>query len=221
MSDHSVRATITVFLLILSSAALAVDSTPSATPPTEPKAATPAAPGTSPSSNANAASAKVEPVPLDDIRVFVEVFHKIKSDYVQEVSDKQLLEDAIKGMLAGLDPHSAYLDAEAYDELQEGTSGEFGGLGIEVGTDAGLIKVISPIDDTPASRAGIQAGDTIIRIDSSPVRGMSLNDAIKKMRGAVGSKISLTILREGAAKPIEVTLAVSYTHLTLPTNREV
>jgi carboxyl-terminal processing protease len=145
-------------------------------------------------------------LPLDDIRVFVEVFHKVKKDYVEEVSDKQLLEDAIKGMLAGLDPHSSYLDAEAYTELQEGTSGEFGGLGIEVGTDDGLIKVISPIDDTPASRAGIQAGDTIIRINGAPVRGMSVNDAIKKMRGDIGTKIGLTVTREGLAKPLELTL---------------
>ncbi|MGH8598453.1 MAG: S41 family peptidase, partial [Gammaproteobacteria bacterium] len=145
-------------------------------------------------------------LPLDDIRVFVEVFHKVKKDYVQEISDKQLLEDAIKGMLAGLDPHSSYLDADAYDELQEGTTGEFGGLGIEVGTEDGLIKVISPIDDTPASRAGMQAGDTLIRIDDSPLRGMSLNDAIKKMRGKVGSAIKLTVLREGVAKPLDISL---------------
>ena len=181
--------------------AIAADPAPP-TPPATPDTVPPVAP-----TNAKPAEAKVDPVPLDDIRVFVEVFHKIKSDYVQIVTDKQLLEDAIKGMLAGLDPHSSYLDAEAYDELQEGTTGEFGGLGIEVGTDAGLIKVISPIDDTPASRAGILAGDTIIRIDGSPVRGMALADAIKKMRGAIGSKIDLTIIREGAAKPLELSLA--------------
>ncbi|MEN9726823.1 MAG: hypothetical protein RL434_1189, partial [Pseudomonadota bacterium] len=144
-----------------------------------------------------------ESLPLDDLRVFVEVFHKIKRDYVEDVSDQQLLENAIKGMLEGLDPHSAYLDGEAYTELQEGTSGEFGGLGIEIGTEDGLIKIISPIDDTPASRAGIQAGDTIIRLDGAPVRGMSVNAAVKKMRGEVGSAIELTIMREGEAKPLE------------------
>lgn len=147
-----------------------------------------------------------ETLPLDDLRVFVEVFHKVKRDYVEDVSDRQLLENAIKGMLEGLDPHSAYLDGEAYTELQEGTSGEFGGLGIEIGTEDGLIKIISPIDDTPASRAGIQAGDTIVRLDGAPVRGMSVNDAVKKMRGEVGSSIELTIVREGAAKPLELTL---------------
>ncbi len=170
-------------------------------------AAEPVAP-TAPLPTANAAEPTPTPaeLPLDDIRVFVEVFHKVQKDYVEAVSDKQLLENAIKGMLAGLDPHSAYLDADAYTELQEGTTGEFGGLGIEVGTEDGLIKVISPIDDTPASRAGVKAGDTIIRLDGTPVRGMALNDAIKKMRGEVGSKITLSIMREGAAKPLEITL---------------
>lgn len=164
------------------------------------------APASSPNATSTPAAPTAADLPLDDIRVFVEVFHKVKKDYVEEVSDKQLLSDAIKGMLAGLDPHSSYLDAEAYDELQEGTTGEFGGLGIEVGTDDGLIKVISPIDDTPASRGGVQAGDTIVRLDDSPVRGMSLNDAIKKMRGKVGSPIKLTIVREGLAKPLEISL---------------
>jgi len=187
-----------------------------ATPPASPTAPAPQAPDAPPPTSAPATPAasvgtpasttEVEPLPLDDIRVFVEVFHKVKRDYVEEVADKQLLEDAIKGMLEGLDPHSAYLDPEEYTELQEGTTGEFGGLGIEVGTEDGLIKVISPIDDTPASRAGIQAGDTIIRIDGTPVRGMSTSDAIKKMRGKVGTKIELTITREGRAKPLDVTL---------------
>jgi carboxyl-terminal processing protease len=174
------------------------------TPPSEPVTPTPPATVTTPA--APAEKAPTADLPLDEIRVFVEVFHKVKNDYVEEVTDKQLLEDAIKGMLAGLDPHSSYLDAEAYDELQQGTQGEFGGLGIEVGTEDGLIKVIAPIDDTPASRGGIQAGDTIIRIDDSPVRGMVLNDAVKKMRGKVGSSIKLTVVREGSAKPIEITL---------------
>lgn len=159
------------------------------------------------SSSAEAPAPTVESaLPLDDLRVFVEVFHKVKNDYVEEVSDHQLIENAIKGMLEGLDPHSAYLNDDAYTELQEGTAGEFGGLGIEIGTEDGLIKIISPIDDTPASRAGIQAGDTIIRLDGTPVRGMSVNDAVKKMRGEVGSAIGLTLIREGEAKPIELTL---------------
>jgi carboxyl-terminal processing protease len=179
---------------------LAEDVTPTPTAPSS-TAAPPA-----PQSDASPTTTPQTTLPLDDIRIFVEVFHKVKTDYVEEVSDKQLLESAIKGMLAGLDPHSTYLDAEEYDELQEGTTGEFGGLGIEVGTEEGLIKVISPIDDTPASRAGIQAGDTIVRLDGTPVRGMSLNDAIKKMRGKVGTKIELTITREGEPKPLEIAL---------------
>mgnify|MGYP005810118061 CR=1 FL=1 len=153
-----------------------------------------------------AASAAPEELPIDDIRVFVEVLHKVKSDYVEPVSDKVLLENAIKGMLAGLDPHSAYLDPESYQELQEGTSGEFGGLGIEVGSEDGFIKVVSPIDDTPASRAGVQAGDIIIRLDDMPVKGMGLNEAIKKMRGKPGTKINLSIMREGVEKPLNLTL---------------
>ena len=145
-------------------------------------------------------------LPLDDLRVFVEVFHKVKRDYVEDISDKQLLENAIRGMLEGLDPHSAYLDETAYSELQEGTTGEFGGLGIEIGSEDGLIKIISPIDDTPASRAGIQAGDTIIRLDGAPVRDMSINEAVKKMRGEVGTSIELTLMREGVAQPLEMQL---------------
>ena len=129
-------------------------------------------------------------LPLDDIRVLVEVFHKIKNDYVEPISDEDLLENAVRGMLAGLDPHSAYLDPEGYLALQEGTSGEFGGLGIEVGMDDGFLKVIAPIDDTPAQRAGIQAGDVIIRLDDTPVKGMSLAKAVKRMRGEAGTERS-------------------------------
>ena len=148
--------------------------------------------------------APVSNLPLDEIRTFTEVFQKIKDDYVEEVDDKTLLENAIRGMLAGLDPHSNYLDNKAYQGLQEGTTGEFGGLGIEVGMENGFVKVISPIDDTPASRAGIQAGDLIIKMDNTPVKGMDLNDAIKLMRGKVGSDINLTIIREGADAPFDV-----------------
>ena len=145
-----------------------------------------------------------EPLPLDEIRTFTEVFAKIKNDYVEPVNDRDLIENAIRGMLEGLDPHSAYLDGEAYQELQEGTSGEFGGLGIEVGMEDGFIKVISPIDDTPAQKAGIQTGDLIIKLDDTPVKGMALNDAVKKMRGKPGTVISLTIIREGEEKPLVV-----------------
>ncbi len=145
-------------------------------------------------------------LPLDELRTFTEIFAKIKNDYVEEVDDKELLENAIRGMLAGLDPHSDYLVAEAYKELQEGTSGEFGGLGIEVGMEDGFVKVISPIDDTPAARAGIKAGDLIIRLDEASVKGMSLNDAVKLMRGKPGSEIVLTIVRKGEEQPLTITL---------------
>ncbi len=143
-------------------------------------------------------------LPLRELRTFTEVFAKIKNDYVEPVDDKTLLENAIRGMLTGLDPHSAYLDKTAFRDLQEGTSGEFGGLGIEVGLEDGFIKVISPIDDTPAAKAGIQAGDLIIRLDDTPVKGMSLNDAVKIMRGKPGSKITLTVVREGVEKPLKI-----------------
>ncbi len=152
------------------------------------------------------AQPKAEEIPLDDIRVLVEVFHKIKKDYVEPISDKDLLEDAVRGMLAGLDPHSSYLDPEGYLSLQQGTTGEFGGLGIEVGTEDGFLKVIAPIDDTPAQRAGVQAGDVIIRLDDTPVKGMSLSTAVKKMRGKSGTKIVISIIREGEDKPLELTI---------------
>ena len=148
----------------------------------------------------------VDVLPLDEIRTFTEIFSKIKSDYVENIEDSTLLKNAIRGMLQGLDPHSAYLDKDAYKELQEGTSGEFGGLGIEVGYEDGFVKVISPIDDTPAKRAGIKAGDLIIRLDGKSVKGISLMEAVKMMRGKPGSEIELTILRGGEEKPFNVTI---------------
>ncbi|MFV1982690.1 MAG: S41 family peptidase [Thiohalomonadales bacterium] len=145
-------------------------------------------------------------LPLDDIRNLSEVFGKIKENYVEEVEDKTLLENAIRGMLSGLDPHSTYLDKESFHELRVGTSGEFGGLGIVVGMENGFVKVVSPIDDTPAARAGIEAGDLIIRLDETPVKGMTLDNAVKIMRGKPGSPIKLMIVREGKDKPFEVTI---------------
>ena len=145
-------------------------------------------------------------LPVDQIRTFAEVFAKIKNDYVEDVEDGILLEHAIKGMLEGLDPHSSYLDEDAYLDLQEGTSGEFGGLGIEVGMEDGFIKVISPIDDTPAQKAGVQSGDLVIRLDETPVKGLSLNDAVSRMRGEPGTDITLTIIREGEEKPLKITI---------------
>jgi len=146
------------------------------------------------------------PLPIEELRAFTEVFGRIKSDYVEPVSDKKLITDAIAGMLNGLDPHSAYLDADAFKDLQVGTHGEFGGLGIEVGMEDGVVKVISPIEDTPAYQAGIKSGDFIIKIDDTLIKGMSLNDAVKRMRGKPGSKIVLTIIRKDEPKPLEITL---------------
>ena len=154
---------------------------------------------------APAASAKGS-LPLDELRTFAEVMDRIKAAYVEPVDDKTLLENAIKGMLSNLDPHSAYLGPEDFQELQESTSGEFGGLGIEVGLEDGFVKVVSPIDDTPASRAGIQAGDLIVKINGQPTRGQSMTEAVDKMRGKIGEKITLTLVRDGG-QPFDVTLA--------------
>jgi carboxyl-terminal processing protease len=146
------------------------------------------------------------PLPVEELRNFAEVFGRIKSDYVEPVSDKQLITSAINGMLSGLDPHSTYLDADAFKDLQANTQGEFGGLGIEVGMEDGLIKVISPIEDTPAFQAGLKTGDLIIKLDETLVKGMTLNDAVNRMRGKPGSKIVLTVLRKNEAKPLIFTL---------------
>ncbi len=145
-------------------------------------------------------------LPLEELRTFAEVFEKIKNDYVEQVPDEDLLNHAIRGMLSGLDPHSAYLEPEAYKELRVGTTGEFGGLGIEVTMEDGFVKVVAPIDDTPAERAGVKAGDLIIRLDDTPVKGMTLNEAVKLMRGKPGSKIVLTIMRDGQQQPLNVTI---------------
>ena len=145
-------------------------------------------------------------LPVEELRTFSDVFGRIKNDYVVDVDDKELIENAIRGMLSGLDPHSSYLDAEEFTELQVGTTGQFGGLGIEVGMEDGFVKVIAPIDDTPAQRAGVQAGDLVIRLDDTPVKGMTLNEAVKIMRGKPGSTIVLTIVREGLDKPIKVSI---------------
>ena len=145
-------------------------------------------------------------LPLEELRTFTEIFAKIKNDYVEPIEDKELLLNAIHGMLSGLDPHSSYLVPDDYKQLQQGTSGEFGGLGIEVGMEDGFVKVISPIDDTPASRAGIEAGDLIIRLDDTPVKGMTLGDAVKLMRGKPGSKIILTVVRSGREGPFKITI---------------
>jgi carboxyl-terminal processing protease len=145
-------------------------------------------------------------LPIDDLRAFAEVFGKIKSDYVEPVEDKKLISEAISGMLTGLDPHSTYMDVDAFKDMQAATQGEFGGLGIEVGMEDGLVKVISPIEDSPAYAAGIKSGDLIMKLDEKLVKGMTLNDAVKIMRGKPDTPINLTILRKNEAKPLLVTL---------------
>jgi carboxyl-terminal processing protease len=142
-------------------------------------------------------------LPVDDLRLFSEVFGRIKSEYVEPVEDRKLLKEAINGMLTGLDPHSAFLDQEAYKDLQVGTQGEFGGLGIEVATEEGFVKVVAPIEDTPAFRAGVQAGDLIIKLDEMSLKGLSLTDAVKKMRGKPHTEVKLTVLRKGVNEPLE------------------
>lgn len=147
-----------------------------------------------------------ENLPLSELRTFVEILNRVKDDYVEPVEDETLLENAVRGMLDGLDPHSAYLSADEFKEISISTSGKFGGLGIEVQMQDGFVRVVAPIDDTPADRAGIQAGDLIIRIDDAPVKGMTLIDAVRLMRGKPGTDIVLTVVREGKDQPFNVTI---------------
>ena len=160
-----------------------------------------------PFSSATAQDSQAEslPLPLDEVRMFTEALDRIRAVYVEEVDDKTLLENAIRGMLSGLDPHSSYVVENEYDNLQETTTGEFGGLGIEVGREDGYIKVISPIDDTPAYRAGIQAGDLIIQIDNRPTRQILPEEAAQLMRGEPGTEVTVTIAREGR-EPFDLTI---------------
>jgi carboxyl-terminal processing protease len=145
-------------------------------------------------------------LPVEELRSFADVFNAIKQGYVEPIEDKKLITYAISGMLSNLDPHSAYLDTDAFKDLQVSTQGEFGGLGIEVGMEDGFVKVVSPIEDTPADRAGVKAGDLIIKLDETPVKGMTLNDAVKRMRGKPKTPLKLTIVRKGETKPIELTI---------------
>jgi carboxyl-terminal processing protease len=140
------------------------------------------------------------------LNLFGDVFERVRSDYVEKPDDTKLIESAISGMLSGLDPHSSYMDAKSFRDMQVQTRGEFGGLGIEVTMEDGLIKVVSPIDDTPASRAGIMANDIITNLDDEAVQGLTLNQAVEKMRGPVNTKIKLKIIRKGQDNPIDVTL---------------
>jgi len=155
---------------------------------------------------AEAAETPHTQLPLQELRNFTEIFDRIRNSYVEEVDDKTLLEYAINGMLTNLDPHSDYLLPEDFSDLQENTTGKFGGLGIEVGVEDGYIKVISPIDDTPAEKAGIKAGDLIVTLDGEPVRDMALSDAVERMRGEPGTNIKLSIRREGEGELLEFVL---------------
>ncbi|ACE85104.1 S41 family peptidase [Cellvibrio japonicus] len=145
-------------------------------------------------------------LPLEDLRTFTRVYDQIRNGYVEEISDSQLLEYAIRGMIAELDPHSAYLGKDAFADLQANTSGEFGGVGLEVSLEDGFVKVVTPIDDSPSARAGILSGDVIIRLDDQPVKGMDLNKAVNMMRGPKGSKIKLGVMRQGVDQPIDFEL---------------
>src|SRR2546421_370598 len=153
------------------------------------------------------------------LNLFGDVFERVRSDYVEKPDDSKLVESAISGMLAGLDPHSSYMNAKAFRDMQVQTKGEFGGLGIEVTQDNGFIKVISPIDDTPASKAGIKAGDIITALDGKTVQGLSLNDAVDRMRGSPNSKITLTIKRDGVDKPLEVSMLREVIHIQVVKQR--
>lgn len=153
-------------------------------------------------------------LPLDDLRTFTRVFEDIRAGYIEEVDDATLFEYAIKGMLSELDPHSNFLDASRFDNLKENTTGQYGGLGIEVGMEDGFVKVISPMDDTPASEAGIEAGDLIVQIDGESIKGKSLAEAIELMRGEKGSKITLKVMRQGLEKPKDIEIIRDYIKVT-------
>jgi len=156
---------------------------------------------------------KEEKLPIEDVQRFTIAISQIKNFYVEPVKDQDLFEDAIRGMLQGLDPHSSYLDKQDFQDLRAATKGEFSGLGIEVTMEDGYIKVISPIDDTPAYIAGVKSGDLIIKLDDKPVKGMTLRDAVNNMRGKRGTKILLTILRKGEKKPLRITVKRDVIHI--------
>jgi carboxyl-terminal processing protease len=158
-------------------------------------------------------------LPLRELRLFTQVFEQIRQGYVEEVSDTQLLENAIAGLLTELDPHSVYLNEESYGDLEENSSGEYGGLGLEVATQDGVIRVVSPIDDSPAAQAGIQAGDLIVKMNDNPVRGMSLQKAIEKMRGEQGTSIKLTVYREGEDDTMDIEVVRDIIQVSAVRNR--
>ena len=145
-------------------------------------------------------------LPLEDIQRFTDVFERIKTDYVEPVDEKKLISDAIGGMVAGLDPHSQYFDKKSYKEFREGTSGRFVGVGIEIGMDDGLVKIVSPIEGSPAFRAGLKSGDLITRIDDEQVKGLTMDQAVKRMRGEPGTKVVLVIFRKYEVRTFPVTI---------------
>jgi carboxyl-terminal processing protease len=153
-------------------------------------------------------------LPLQDLQAFVEILNRVKTEYVEEIDDKTLLDNAVRGMLSGLDPHSSFLDAEEFKDMSIATSGKFGGLGIEVQMHNGFVRVVSPIDDTPAAQAGVQPGDLIVRIDDKPVKGMELSEAVDLMRGEPGTKIKLVIARENNPQPIDLELTRAIIRVT-------
>lgn len=152
-------------------------------------------------------------LPYEELRIFADVFNRIKLDYVEPVNDKKLMREAIQGMVSGLDPHSVFLDEEGFKELQVSTQGQFGGLGIEVSSEDGLVKVVAPIEDTPAFQAGIRSGDLIIKVDNKAVKGLSLNEAVKLMRGEPGTKVTLTVFRKGETQPLVIKLERAIIHV--------
>ncbi len=158
------------------------------------------------SPSASAVEEEVGALPLQELRTFADVYNQIRVGYVEEIDDSKLLEYAIQGMLMGLDPHSTYLTKDAFENLQSGTSGEFTGLGLEVGMEDGYVTVISPIDGSPAAKAGLQSGDVILKLDDQPIKGMSLTEAIRIMRGPKGTDIDLTIGRPGDSQPFDITI---------------
>jgi carboxyl-terminal processing protease len=153
-------------------------------------------------------------LPLQDLQAFVEILNRVKTEYVEEIDDKTLLDNAVRGMLSGLDPHSSFLNAEEFKDMSIATSGKFGGLGIEVQMHNGFVRVVSPIDDTPAAKAGVQPGDLIVRIGDKPVKGMELSEAVDLMRGEPGTKIKLVIARENSPQPIDLELTRAVIQVT-------
>ena len=143
-------------------------------------------------------------LPLSELQTFVEILNRVQQDYVEQIDDDALLESAIRGMLSGLDPHSAYLDAQEFKDITVSTSGKFGGLGIEVQGQNGFVRVIAPIDDTPAQRAGVEAGDLIIKVNDKAVKGLTLTESVRLMRGEPGTKVTLDVVREGEAQPLQI-----------------